>query len=96
MTEELVTRLAWLEQQLELLTAVVRDLKNDLARTEQDKVAESEAVPARQQTLGEGYANLARLYGEGYHICPMHFGSQRQGAECLFCAALLKGEGEGA
>jgi len=89
---DMETKLNWLEEQLELLLAAVQDMKAELTRPDVQRPRETERV---QQTLGEGYANLARLYREGYHICPMHFGSQRQGEECLFCAALLRrGKGE--
>jgi regulator of replication initiation timing len=87
--EEIEARLAWLEKELEMLTACVRDLRAELARTK-GTAADKEKTEERQQVLGEGYANLARLYQEGYHICPMHFGTLRRGEECLVCTMLLR------
>jgi regulator of replication initiation timing len=86
---EIGTKLAWLEEQLEMMLLAVRDLKAEWARQNGDNSRKTEQVKV-QQTIGEGHANLARLYQEGYHICPMHFGSQRDGEECLFCAGLLR------
>jgi regulator of replication initiation timing len=40
---------------------------------------------------GEGYENLAALYKNGYHVCPMAYGEIRA-EECLFCAAFLAKE----
>jgi regulator of replication initiation timing len=40
---------------------------------------------------GEGYENLAALYNNGYHVCPMAYGEIRT-EECLFCAAFLAKE----
>lgn len=86
---EIETKLAWLEEQLEMLLLAVRDLKAEWAKEVSHTSRKTDQMQV-QKTIGEGHANLARLYQEGYHICPMHFGSQRNGEECLFCAGLLR------
>ena len=48
---------------------------------------ESEDVP---EEVGAGYANLARLYEEGFHICHLNFAEKRHG-DCLFCQKILEG-----
>jgi len=37
----------------------------------------------------QGLENLKKLYGEGFHVCPMHFGDRRDEEDCLFCHSFL-------
>ena len=38
---------------------------------------------------GDGFEALAKLYEEGFHICPGNFGQSRE-EDCLFCLNLVK------
>ncbi|MGI6422114.1 MAG: initiation control protein YabA [Syntrophomonadaceae bacterium] len=40
---------------------------------------------------GESYANIGRIYNEGFHVCPEAYGQPRS-EECLFCIAFLEKE----
>lgn len=60
------------------------------AAPEQSAAVEPE-LPSWSDIEVEGYANLGKVYKEGYHICPAAFG-QRRYEECLFCLAFMEKE----
>jgi regulator of replication initiation timing len=72
------------------------DLKEKVAALEK-AVMKEEALTAPVEIHypilleGESYANIGRIYNEGYHVCPEAYGQPRSG-ECLFCIAFLEKE----
>jgi regulator of replication initiation timing len=86
---ELKTMLREMILELGELKERVAYLEKDVARLHSPSPEITEEVQIGIQ--GEGYENLGRLYKEGYHICAMAFGQQRQ-EDCLFCITQLEKE----
>lgn len=49
-------------------------------------------VNLMEERSPEAFERLNRLYQNGFHVCNISFGSQRE-EQCLFCAALLRRAG---
>lgn len=70
----------------------IGDLKERVNRLEKER-AESYTEPPRQNTeiiklQGESYDQLGKIYNEGYHVCPVAYGTPRQDG-CIFCIAFM-------
>ncbi|AZR74418.1 DNA replication initiation control protein YabA [Anoxybacter fermentans] len=105
MDEEILSLLANFWESLQALTLEFQRLKdttyqlykkNEELKRENENLkkllfAKGEAKGKEAQPqVGAGYANLARLYDEGFHICHLNFAEKRHG-DCLFCQKLLEG-----
>jgi len=73
----------------------IGDLKERVTRLERGVVVQPalETRPPEEliRLQGEGYAQLGRLYQEGYHVCPAAYGEPRRDG-CLFCIAFMEKE----
>lgn len=91
LTEKLIS----VEEQLNSLLEDVQDLKMHVYALEEQNESLRRKLYQRKDS-GEGFDNLVRLYEEGFHVCPAHFGGFRNAEEdCLFCLTFLKKTGDG-
>ncbi|MBO8169902.1 MAG: DUF972 family protein [Thermoanaerobacteraceae bacterium] len=87
---KITEKLIQVEEQLSKLLSEVQELKMQVYALEEQNETLRKKLYEKKDT-GEGFGNLARLYEEGFHICPAHFGRYRnEGEGCLFCMSFLK------
>jgi len=88
--EELKMRAYALEEENEKLR---KEVTNIYQHCLEENRGEHQKACRPTGSKGAGFDNLARLYGEGFHVCPLHFGQSRMEGDCLFCMGLLNKQG---
>ncbi|MCL2766444.1 MAG: DNA replication initiation control protein YabA [Peptococcaceae bacterium] len=86
-----------IESRLHALLAELQEVKSKARRLEQENADlrkelaglrgdESNGMELEQQG---NKLNLLKLYDQGFHVCNMYFGEERN-TDCLFCMAFLR------
>lgn len=101
MDEEVLSALAYFQEQLEEMSSRFQKLKDityQLYKDNKELKDENEELKEivferKKDKKGEAYSNLLYLYNEGYHICHPSFAERRKG-DCLFCQKLIDNQFE--
>lgn len=96
MDEEVLSALAYFQEQLEEMSSRFQKLKDityNLYKKNQELENENDELKAlvfqrKKEKKGVASSNLLHLYNEGYHICHPSFAERRKG-DCLFCQKLI-------
>lgn len=86
MDEEILSALAYFQEQIEELSFKFQKLKDityNLYKENQTLREENEELKKivfdrKNEQSREGYSNLIHLYNEGYHVCHLSFGEKRK------------------
>ena len=94
-------RLVLVEESLRLLQAEIQQIKRDTQVLDEENQSLRRQLchiddNDCQQVIDNGeaiqrtaLANLEKLYVEGFHVCHLFFGRERNG-ECLFCQGFFR------
>lgn len=90
MTMDSISRVTKFEKKLESLLGEVRELKNYIHSLEKQNETLRKKLYHNESSTKEGWANLKKLYQDGFHVCPVHFGRTRENdSDCLFCISFI-------
>ncbi len=108
MDEEILSTLAYFQEEIEELSQKFQKLKDITYKLyKENEELEKENNDLKRLLFEQNnkedeeditpkqkaYSNLAHLYQENYHICHLSFGEKRHG-DCLFCLQLLENQME--
>lgn len=90
MTMNSISRVTKFEKKLEGLLEEVRELKNYIYSLEKQNEDLRKKLYHNDSSTREGWANLKKLYKDGFHVCPVHFGrAKEEDNDCLFCISFI-------
>lgn len=100
--DELFAYISKLEEDMKNMQQDLQTLKEAAVKLVEENVSlqmekeNYEEVLKKESDSSEGFKQntLRNLYEEGFHVCSVHFGTHRHGADCLFCQGFLENRGD--
>ena len=93
-----------IESRIHALLAELQEVKNRARHLEQENAELRKQLAglrgededgAQQENHNAERLNLLKLYDQGFHVCNVDFGEERErNTDCLFCMAFLRKEHE--
>lgn len=95
--EQLFSHISQLEEDMRKMQNDLQVLKEFSVKLVEENVSlqmekeHYEDVLKEQSESSDGFKQntLKNLFDEGFHVCSIHFGTHRHGADCLFCQGFL-------
>ncbi len=77
-----------LEEKVKSMADELATIRKYVVRLEEDNRS-LQAIVHKKNTAISGKANLQALFDAGFHVCPSHYGEQRE-EDCLFCVSFME------